>query len=259
MASKLAQHRGRSEASLAIGADSELMSPPHLKDVLKTLEYFGIYQRFECIKCRQEFATINLALAHLRGEYLECKTGDVGKRMSLSVGKEVFVPRKPKKLSPKKQREIAQHRGRSEASLAIGAQTGKKEVTPLFSKRKKKHKYSLKEVEMILNKKKKDDVFAKQFGVKTHDIAKYRYLWKKHKKYKNLILQVPTPENIVTPNSAPKAKLASQATGARPRAKHVKNPHKYIKNPDKYNKPYKINKAAKGAQDYKVQPGEEAQ
>ena len=54
-------------------SSDELMSPPHLKDVLKTLEYFGIYQRFECIKCHQEFATINLALAHLRGEYLECK------------------------------------------------------------------------------------------------------------------------------------------------------------------------------------------
>ena len=209
-----------------IGSD-ELMSPPHLKDVLKTLEYFGIYQRFECIKCHQEFATINLALAHLRGEYLECKTGDVGKSTLSAEStrsrkeKEVFAPRTPNKQK------------------LVSPKNAKKEVPPSHSKRKKS-KYSLKAIEMILNKKKKDDVFAKQFGITTRDVAKLRYTWKKHDKYKNLLLKTPTPENIVAIT------------------KHVKNPHKYIKNPGKYKKPYKINKAAKGVQDYKVQPGEDA-
>ncbi len=197
---------------------SELMSPPHLAEVLKTLEYFGIYQRFECIKCRQTFATINLALAHLRGEYLECKKGSVSKITPSQSEKEVFAPRKPSKL--------------------VSPKNAKKEVTPLL-KSKRKSRYSLKQVEMILNKKKKDNVFAKQFGITTRDVAKLRYTWKKHSKYKNLLLKVPTPENIVAIT------------------KHVKNPHKYIKTPGKYKKPYKINKSANGANDYKVESAEE--
>lgn len=185
----------------------ELMSPPPTapptaasgasaafrEEVLKTLEYFGIYQRFECIKCHGEFATMNLALSHLRGEYIDCKSGSVSKNM-LSK-KKVFVPKKLKKFSPKINKEVA----------------------PLSSSKHKSSKYSPKQVEMILSKKKKDNVLAKQFKVTTKHIAKFRYNWNK----KNKI---------------------------------IVNTKSY----KKHKKPYKINKAARGNQEYKIQPGEDA-
>jgi len=113
MASKLAQQ----------AADSELMSPPSTaasgasaatrEDVLKTLG----------IKCHQNLSTINLALAHLRGEYLECKTGDVGKSTLSTAGKEVFAPRTPNKQK------------------LVSPKNIKKEVPSSLNKRKKRSKY----------------------------------------------------------------------------------------------------------------------
>ena len=213
------------ERIVQVTSSIELMSPPGLHDVLKTLEHFGIYQRFECIKCHQDLSTINLALAHLRGEYLECKTGDVGESTlsAESVAnsrkeKEVFAPRKPKKFSPK---------------------NIKKEV-PSSSNKPDKHKkgskYSLKQIEMILNKKKRDNVFAKQFGITTRDVSKLRYNWKKSHTYDNLLIN----EEVIEVPETPK--------------KNIKHVHKS----QKYSKPYKINKNLKGANDYKIQPGEDA-
>ncbi len=42
------------------------------EEIIATIEHFGIYQRFECIKCDRFLGNINLAMAHLRGEYLNC-------------------------------------------------------------------------------------------------------------------------------------------------------------------------------------------
>ncbi len=205
------------------------MSPPKLQDVLKTLEYFGIYQRFECIKCHQNLATINLALAHLRGEYLECKNV-VDERSSLPAkGKKVIASKTPNRENSSKK---------------------EKKRSPLLPSdmRKKKHlrsKYSLKQIEMILNKKKKDNVFAKQFGITTRDVAKLRYTWKKHKQYKNLLLKVVEKKDIVA---------LKAASVAHTRPKHVTS-KVTSKKPTTH--PYKINKSAKGSQDYKVESAEE--
>ena len=190
-------------------SSNELMSPPHLKDILKTLEYFGIYQRFECIKCHQNLSTINLALAHLRGEYLECKVGNIRKSMLSSEEKEVFAPRKPKKFSPR---------------------SVKKEVAP--SSNKRHSKYSLKQIEMILNKKKKDNVFAKQFGITTRDVAKLRYNWNKSDNYKNLLVT---------------------------EVEHISDEpiKKVIMNPGKYKKPYKQQKVPEGSQEYKIESADD--
>lgn len=176
----------------------QLLSPPHLEEVLKTLEYFGIYQRFECIKCNGEFATMNLALSHLRGEYIDCKSGSLSK--SMLSKKKVFAPKKPKKISPKINKEVA----------------------PLSSSNYKSSKYSPKQVEMILSKKKKDNILAKQFKVTTKHIAKFRYNWNKKNKAQADDKSYNNVETI---------------------AKHKKS--------------YKINKAAKGSQEYKIQPGED--
>lgn len=218
-----------------MGSD-ELMSPPHLKDVLKTLEYFGIYQRFECIKCHQNLSTINFALAHLRGEYLECKKGSVSKTTPSSDGaqkaqrvgeKEVFAPRTPNKhklVSPKNAKKEV-------PSSSI------KHKSPGRERRERRSRYSLKQIEMILNKKKKDTVFAKQFKISTRDVAKLRYNWKKTHTYDNLLISKEVVE-------VPKKKDIVAVT------RHVtsKKPHVH---------PYKINKSAKGSQDYKVESADE--
>ncbi len=199
-----------SEKRAQHAANSELMSPPGLHDVLKTLEHFGIYQRFECIKCHQELSTINLALAHLRGEYLECKTGNVGESTLSAEStrsrkeKEVFAPRKPKSKSARK------------VPSEFSPKSAKKEVPSSSSK----SKYSLKQIEMILSKKKKDNVFAKQFDITTRDVAKLRYNWNKSGKYNNLLVT------------------------------EVHRVKKQIKN-------YKEQKVPKGSQEYKVESADD--
>lgn len=42
-------------------------------EVVQLLEHFGIYERFECIKCKNVFGNMNLAMAHLQGRYMPCR------------------------------------------------------------------------------------------------------------------------------------------------------------------------------------------
>ena len=214
----------------AIGSD-ELITPPRLSEVLKTLEHFGIYQRFECIKCDQNFATINLALAHLRGEYLECKKDNLGPEQKKGV--QADGARAELRVSRKEDRERSVLRTQHGEPPNQSKHSSPKKA-PLLSNKHHKiaSKYSIKQIEMILNKKKRDTVFAKQFGITTRDVAKLRYTWKKKGQFKNLL--------IVTPDN----KSAVVAAGEVVHNRKGKNKEMFH-----------VNKA-KGSQDYKVQPAD---
>lgn len=128
-------------------------------EVIKLLEHFGIYPRFECIKCKQVLGNINLAMAHVTGKYLDC----------IKAGKEIEVgvpANKPRKYS-------------------------KKMIRSINMKTDKRVKYSDEDKDYIINSTAGNVQLAKKFNTTPGKIIKLKYAIRKKRGMKGIRSRVP--------------------------------------------------------------------